>query len=145
MPCSSAAAPFTVLWGAAATDNDNLPALNPDAFRALRDMAGDGPARSFMEEYLLMLPVRTNTIVQGLGRSDLKACFGALAFLEVDSAVAGADRLVRHCGDLKRALEQSPYPDPESVKSALFEQIRLIVREAGRQGYLPGRKAPSDG
>jgi hypothetical protein len=52
------------------TKNADLPVLNREAFEALQDMAGNGPAKAILEEYLLMLLVWTDTVDPFAGRSE---------------------------------------------------------------------------
>lgn len=135
-PCSSVAAPFGI-QGAAVSDENDVPVLDCGMLQSLADEAGPTAAQTFMEEYLQMLPVRAAKILRGLASHDPDSAAEALVSLRATSAMAGALRLEKYCRDLERALNRGHWPDPKAAKAVLFANIRLLVREATRQGHLP--------
>jgi histidine phosphotransfer protein HptB len=115
----------------------DLPVLDDGALQVLRDEAGADAAQQFMEEYLVMLPVRAAKIFKGLTRGDTETTLDAITSLRVSSGMAGAQRLEAYCGTLENALKHGHAPDITAVKAVLFANIRLVVREASRRGHLP--------
>jgi hypothetical protein len=127
------------------TDDHDLPVLDDGPLQALKDEAGDAVARAFMEEYLLMLPLRAAKVIKGLAAEDIEPGIEALISLKVSSAMAGALRLEGYCGSLERALRRGHVPDAGAVKSVLLANIRMVVRKASHRGHLPTRRPGSDG
>jgi hypothetical protein len=119
------------------TDENDVPVLDTGALRSLADEAGTTAAQTFMDEYLQMLPVRAAKILRGLASHDPDSAAEPLVSLRASSAMAGALRLEGYCRDLERALNRGHRPDPKAVKAVLFANIRLLVREATRQGHVP--------
>ena len=115
----------------------DLPVLDDGALQALKDEAGEAVAQQFMEEYLVMLPVRAAKIFKGLTRGDDETTLEAIISLRVSSAMAGAQRLESYCASLESALKHGHSPDMAAVRAVLFANIRLVVREASRRGHLP--------
>jgi len=115
----------------------DLPVLDDGALQDLKEEAGDAVAQQFMEEYLVMLPVRAAKIFKGLTRGDTETTLEAIISLRVSSAMAGARRLESYCAGLESALKHGHSPDMTAVKAVLFANIRLVVREASRRGHLP--------
>ena len=123
----------------------DLPVLDDGALQNLRDEAGEAVAQQFMEEYLVMLPVRAAKIFKGLTRGDAETTLEAIISLRVSSGMAGAQRLESYCGSLESALKQGLSPDMTVVKAVLFANIRQVVREASRRGHLPPKShGPSE-
>ena len=123
----------------------DLPVLDDGALQVLRDEAGADAAQQFMEEYLVMLPVRAAKIFKGLTRGDTETTLDAITSLRVSSGMAGAQRLEAYCGTLENALKHGHAPDITAVKAVLFANIRLVVREASRRGHLPLKPQGSSG
>lgn len=123
----------------------DLPVLDDGALQDLRDEAGEDAAQKFMEEYLVMLPVRAAKIFKGLTRGDSETTLEALISLRVSSGMAGAQRLEAYCANLETALKHGHNPDMTAVKAVLFANIRQVVREASRRGHLPPRSHGSAG
>ncbi|MGN7249682.1 hypothetical protein [Arthrobacter sp. SAFR-014] len=117
----------------------DLPVLDDAALQDLSDEAGEDAAQKFMEEYLVMLPVRAARIFKGLTRGDTETSLEAIISLRVSSGMAGARRLESYCGSLESALKHGHSPDMTAVKAVLFANIRQVVREASRRGHLPPR------
>ncbi|MFF2315507.1 Hpt domain-containing protein [Arthrobacter sp. NPDC058097] len=115
----------------------DLPVLDDGALQVLTDEAGEDAAQKFMEEYLVMLPVRAAKIFKGLTRGDTETTLEAIISLRVSSGMAGAQRLEAYCGSLESALKHGHHPDMTAVKAVLFANIRQVVREASRRGHLP--------
>jgi histidine phosphotransfer protein HptB len=130
------------LQEAALSEEGLPPLLDPDAFQTMKDEAGDTVASAFMEEYLMMLPVRAAKIFKGLASAELAPAVEAITSLKVSSAMAGALRLEAYCSDLERALKHGQTPGQAAVKTELFANMRLVIREASRQGHL--RRRPKD-
>lgn len=126
----------------AVVEDQNLQVLDSAALNVLKDEAGDGASRRFVEEYLLMLPTRAARIIKGLAGEDPEPTSRALISLRVTSAMAGALRLEGFCADLERALERGRNPGTVSVKQLLFANIRLVVHAAAGQGYFPTHPQP---
>lgn len=123
----------------------DLPVLDDGALQNLTDEAGEAAARQFMEEYLVMLPVRAAKIFKGLTRGDAEATLEAITSLRVSSGMAGAQRLESYCASLESALRHGHSPDLTAVKAVLFANIRQVVREASRRGHLPPKTHDSPG
>ena len=123
----------------------DLPVLDDGALQDLKDEAGEAVALQFMEEYLVMLPVRAAKIFKGLIRGDIETTLEAIISLKVSSGMAGARRLEFYCGSLESALKHGHTPDMAAVKAVLFANIRLVVREASRRGHLPPKSHGSPG
>lgn len=123
-------------------DYQSLPVLDSAALRVLKEEAGDDASRRFVEEYLLMLPVRGARILKGLAGEDPEPASRALISLRVTSAMAGALRLEKLCNYLERALERGESPGTVSVKTVLFANVRLVVHAAAGQGYFPAHPQP---
>jgi len=121
----------------------DLPVLDDGALQDLKEEAGDAVAQQFMEEYLVMLPVRAAKIFKGLTRGDTETTLEAIISLRVSSAMAGARRLESYCAGLESALKHGHSPDMTAVKAVLFANIRLVVREASRRGHLPPKSQGS--
>jgi hypothetical protein len=124
--------------GGAVADDQDLPVLDGAVLRSMADEAGPAVAQAFIDEFLQLLPVRAATILRGLAGEDPAAAVEGLVSLKVTSAMAGALRLEGYCQKLEHALKHGHRPDQIAVKAVLFANIRLLVREATRQGYLPG-------
>jgi HPt (histidine-containing phosphotransfer) domain-containing protein len=123
----------------------DLPVLDDGALQNLKDEAGEAVAQQYMEEYLVMLPLRAAKIFKGLTRGDAETTLEAIISLRVSSGMAGAQRLEAYCGTLESALKQGHSPDMTAVKAVLFANIRQVVREASRRGHLPPKPhGPSD-
>lgn len=118
------------------TDDRDLPVLADGLFQELVEDAGEAVARAFMEEYFRILPVRAAKIFKGLSGKDLEPTLEALISLKVSSAMAGALRLEDYCRTLESALKDGHDPDTSTVRAVLFANIRLVIREASRRGYL---------
>jgi hypothetical protein len=114
--------------------------LDGAVLRSLADEAGRAVAQAFFEEYLQLLPVRAAAILRGLASDEPASAVEPLVSLRVTSAMAGGLRLEEYCQKLEQAVKRGHRPDPVAVKAVLFANIRLLVREATRQGYLPGRR-----
>ncbi len=128
---------------AAVADDQDLPVLDSHILRSLADEANPGVAQAFFDDYLQLLPVRAATILRGLASEDQADAIEGLVSLRVTSAMAGALRLEGYCRKLEHALTQGHRPDPTAVKAVLFANIRLLVREARRQGHLPSQRPDS--
>jgi hypothetical protein len=111
--------------------------LESGPLRILVEQAGSDVAQGFFDDYLQLLPVRSDNILRGLAAEELKPVRDAVVSLKVASAMAGALRLEGYSGELERQLVSGSRPDASAVKAALFSNIRLILREAGRHGHLP--------
>jgi hypothetical protein len=81
------------LKGDAVIENQSLPVLDGIALTFLEVEAGDPVTRRFVEEYLLMLPVRAARILKGLAGEDPEPGGQALMSLRVTSSMVGALRL----------------------------------------------------
>ena len=127
------------------TEEELPQVLDTDTFHALADEVGDAVASAFLDEYLTMLPARAAKIFKGLAGNDLEPTLEAIISLKASSAMAGAFRLEAYCCDLERALKLGRAPDLEAVKAVLFANIRLVIREASRQGHLRRRPKDTDG
>jgi histidine phosphotransfer protein HptB len=119
------------------TDDQELPVLDDGPLQELKNDAGDAAAQAFMEEYLLMLPVRAAKILKGLALGEVEVTTEALISLRVSSAMAGALRLEEYCRTLESALKRGHIPDTTAVRPILFANIRHVIREASRRGHLP--------
>ncbi|GAB15592.1 hypothetical protein ARGLB_085_02770 [Arthrobacter globiformis NBRC 12137] len=115
----------------------DLPVLDDGALQDLTEEAGEEVAQKFMEEYLVMLPVRAAKIFKGLTRGDTDTTLEAIISLRASSGMAGAQRLEAYCRSLESALKHGHNPDMTAVKAVLFANIRQVVREASRRGHLP--------
>jgi hypothetical protein len=125
--------------------DQDLPVLDDGALQDLKEEAGEAVAQQFMEEYLVMLPVRAAKIFKGLTRGDTETTLEAIISLRVTSGMAGARRLESYCGGLESALKHGHSPDMTAVKAVLFANIRLVVREASRRGHLPPKPHGTSG
>jgi HPt (histidine-containing phosphotransfer) domain-containing protein len=121
-------------------DDHELPVLDSSTLRSMADEAGLRTAQTFMDEYLQLLPKRAASVMRGLAGEDPAPALEALVSLKVTSAMAGALRLEGYCHKLEQALKRGHRPDPATVKAVLFANIRLLVREAARQGHLPAQQ-----
>jgi HPt (histidine-containing phosphotransfer) domain-containing protein len=125
---------------AAVADDQDLPVLDSRVLRSLADEAGPPVAQAYIDDYLQLLPVRAATILRGLAAEDQTDAIEGLVSLRVTSAMAGALRLEGYCRKLEQALKHGHRADPAAVKAVLFANIRLLVREARRQGHLPSQR-----
>ena len=121
------------------------PVLDDGALQSLTDEAGVDAAQRFLEEYLVLLPVRAAKIFKGLTRGDTETTLEAIISLRVSSGMAGAQRLEAYCASLESALKHGHNPDMTAVKAVLFANIRQVVREASRRGHLPPKSHGSPG
>lgn len=121
-------------------DDHELPVLDSSALRTIADEAGLRTAQAFIDEYLQLLPKRAASVMRGLAAEDPASALEALVSLRVTSAMAGAMRLEGYCQKVEQALKRGHRPDPATVKAVLFANIRLLVREAARQGHLPAQQ-----
>jgi len=128
---------------AAVADDQDLPVLDSRVLLSLADEANPGVAQAFFDDYLQLLPVRAATILRGLASEDQADAIEGLVSLRVSSAMAGALRLEGYCRKLEHVLKHGHRPDPAAVKAVLFANIRLLVREARRQGHLPSQRPDS--
>ncbi|MBT2523379.1 hypothetical protein [Arthrobacter sp. ISL-28] len=121
-------------------DDHQLPVLDSAALQSMADEAGLRTAQTFFDEYLQLLPKRAASVMRGLAAEDPASALEALVSLRVTSAIAGALRLEGYCRKVEQALRRGHKPDPAAVKAVLFANIRLLVREAARQGHLPAQQ-----
>ena len=127
------------------TEEDLPPVLDTDTFHAWKDEVGDAVATAFLDEYLTMLPARAAKIFKGLAGNDLEPTLEAIISLKTSSAMVGAFRLEAYCSDLERALKLGRAPDQGAIRVVLSANMRLVIREASRQGHLRNRPRDSDG
>jgi HPt (histidine-containing phosphotransfer) domain-containing protein len=127
------------------TEEELPQVLDTDTFQALTDEVGEDVARAFLDEYLTMLPARAAKIFKGLAGNDLEPTLEAIISLKASSAMVGAFRLEAYCSDLERALKLGRAPDQGAIRAVLSANMRLVIREASRQGHLRNRPRDSDG
>jgi HPt (histidine-containing phosphotransfer) domain-containing protein len=124
------------------TGGDDVPVLDSGPLQNLADEVGPAFAQAFIDDYLQMLPGRAAKILQGLASGDLRAARDAVVSLRATSAMAGALRLERCCQELEFRIRRGQRLDPVTVKAVLYANIRLLVREAARQGHIPQSRRP---
>lgn len=125
-----------LLSGPGSMGADSL-VLEGGPLRVLAEQAGSDVAQAFFDDYLQLLPMRSENILRGLAAEELRPVRDAVVSLKVASAMAGALRLEEYSRELERQLVSGSRPDASAVKAALFSNIRLILRDAGRHGHLP--------
>lgn len=124
----------------------DLPVLDGAQLQLLKDETDEAIAEAFIEQYLVMLPVRAAKILKRLDGESLEPAIDAVTSLRVSSAMAGALRLEGYCSELERALTREHRPASSAVKAVLFANIRLVVSDAANQGHLsPCAQGPADG
>lgn len=119
------------------TGGDEVPVLDGGPLQALANEVGPAFAQAFIDDFLQMLPGRAAKILHGLAGGDLRAARDAVVSLKATSAMAGALRLERCCQELELRIRRGQRLDPLAVKAVLYANIRLLVREAARQGHIP--------
>ncbi|WP_185982248.1 Hpt domain-containing protein [Arthrobacter sp. KBS0703] len=119
------------------TGGDEVPVLDSGPLQTLAEEVGPAFAQAFIDDFLQMLPGRAAKILHGLAGGDLRAARDAVVSLKATSAMAGALRLERCCQELEFRIRRGQRLDPLTVRAVLFANIRLLVREAARQGHIP--------
>ena len=116
---------------------DDIPVLDAGPLQVLAAEVGPAFAEAFIDDYLQMLPERASKILRALAGGDPRMAADAVVSLRATSAMAGALRLERCCKELESRIRRGQRLEPDAVRAVLYANIRLLVREAGRQGYLP--------
>ena len=116
---------------------EDIPILDPRPLQTLATEVGPAFAEAFIDDYLQMLPDRASKILRALAGGDPRMAADAVVSLKATSAMAGARRLERCCKDLESRIRRGQRLEPDAVRAVLYANIRLLVREAGRQGHLP--------
>ncbi|MDQ0865586.1 Hpt domain-containing protein [Arthrobacter globiformis] len=119
------------------TGPDDIPVLDAGPLQVLSAEVGPAFAEAFIDDYLQMLPERASKILRALAGGDPRMAADAVVSLRATSAMAGALRLERCCKELESRIRRGQRLEPDAVRAVLYANIRLLVREAGRQGYLP--------
>lgn len=123
------------------TGGDDVPVLDSGPLQTLANEVGPAFAQAFIDDFLQMLPGRAAKILHGLAGGDLRAARDAVVSLRATSAMAGALRLERCCQELELRIRRGQRLDPLGVKAVLYANIRLLVREAARQGHIQQSRA----
>ena len=119
------------------TGTEDTPVLDSGPLQVLATEVGPAFAEAFMDDYLQMLPERASKILKALAGGDPRMAADAVVSLRATSAMAGALRLERCCKELELRIRRGQRLEPDAVRAVLYANIRLLVREAGRQGHLP--------
>ncbi len=117
-------------------NGQDLPALSDGALQDLKDDVGEVVARAYVQEYLIMLPLRAAKVFNALSRENTAESLDAVVSLRTSSAMAGALRLESYCRDLEIGLRHGQVPDVSAVKVVLAANIRQVIREASLRGHL---------
>ncbi|MFF2317356.1 Hpt domain-containing protein [Arthrobacter sp. NPDC058097] len=120
---------------------EDIPVLDAGPLQTLAAEVGPAFAEAFIDDYLQMLPDRASKILRALTGGDPRMAADAVVSLRATSAMAGALRLERCCKELESRIRRGQRLEPDAVRAVLYANIRLLVREAGRQGYLPQSRA----
>lgn len=67
-----------------------------------------------------------------LASGDMEVVMDALLSLRITSSMAGAHRLERYCRQLEHQPRYSPWPDSETVRTALSTHAGMILVEGRR-------------
>jgi HPt (histidine-containing phosphotransfer) domain-containing protein len=116
---------------------EDIPVLDAGPLQTLAIEVGPAFAEAFIDDYLQMLPDRASKILRALASGDPRMAADAVVSLKATSAMAGALRLERCCKELEARIRRGQRLEPDAVRAVLYANIRLLVREAGRQGHLP--------
>ncbi|APX03709.1 MULTISPECIES: Hpt domain-containing protein [Arthrobacter] len=116
---------------------EDTPVLDTGPLQVLATEVGPAFAEAFMDDYLQMLPERASKILRALASGDPRMAADAVVSLRATSAMAGALRLERCCSELEARIRRGQRLEPDAIRAVLYANIRLLVREAGRQGHLP--------
>jgi HPt (histidine-containing phosphotransfer) domain-containing protein len=116
---------------------EDIPILDAGPLQTLATEVGPAFAEAFIDDYLQMLPDRASKILRALAGGDPRMAADAVVSLKATSAMAGALRLERCCKELESRIRRGQRLEPDAVRAVLYANIRLLVREAGRQGHLP--------
>ncbi|GAB16032.1 Hpt domain-containing protein [Arthrobacter globiformis] len=127
------------------TGPDDIPVLDAGPLQVLAAEVGSAFAEAFIDDYLQMLPERASKILRALAGGDPRMAADAVVSLRATSAMAGALRLERCCKELESRIRRGQRLEPDAVRAVLYANIRLLVREAGRQGYLPQSRPKGQG
>jgi HPt (histidine-containing phosphotransfer) domain-containing protein len=127
------------------TGPDDIPVLDAGPLQVLAAEVGSAFAEAFIDDYLQMLPERASKILRALAGGDPRMAADAVVSLKATSAMAGARRLERCCKELESRIRRGQRLEPDAVRAVLYANIRLLVREAGRQGYLPQSRPKGQG
>jgi HPt (histidine-containing phosphotransfer) domain-containing protein len=119
------------------TGPEDIPVLDTGPLRVLAAEVGPAFAEAFIDDYLQMLPERASKILRALAGRDPRMAADAVVSLRATSAMAGALRLERCCKELESRIRRGQRLEPDAVRAVLYANIRLLVREAGRQVHLP--------
>ena len=122
------------------TGAEDIPVLDAGPLQVLATEVGPAFAEAFMDDYLQMLPERASKILRALAGGDARIAADAVVSLRATSAMAGALRLERCCKELESRIRRGQRLEPDAIRAVLYANIRLLVREAGRQGHLPRSK-----
>lgn len=122
------------------TGAEDIPVLDAGPLQVLAAEVGPAFAEAFMDDYLQMLPERASKILRALAGGDARIAADAVVSLRATSAMAGALRLERCCRELESRIRRGQRLEPDAIRAVLYANIRLLVREAGRQGHLPRSK-----
>jgi HPt (histidine-containing phosphotransfer) domain-containing protein len=124
-------------WRCDVTGIEDIPVLDAGPLQVLAAEVGPAFAEAFIDDYLQMLPDRASKILRALASGDARMAADAVVSLRATSAMAGALRLERCCKELESRVRRGQRLEPDAVRAVLYANIRLLVREAGRQGHLP--------
>ena len=116
---------------------EDTPVLDTGPLQVLATEVGPAFAEAFMDDYLQMLPERASKILRALASGDPRMAADAVVSLRATSAMAGALRLERCCSELEARIRRGQRLEPDAIRAVLYANIRLLVREASRQGHLP--------
>ena len=116
---------------------EDTPVLDAGPLQVLATEVGPAFAEAFMDDFLQMLPERASKILRALAGGDPRMAADAVVSLRATSAMAGALRLERCCKELESRIRHGQRLEPDAIRAVLYANIRLLVREAGRQGHLP--------
>ncbi|MGN7250186.1 Hpt domain-containing protein [Arthrobacter sp. SAFR-014] len=119
------------------TGTEDVPVLDAGPLQVLAAEVGPAFAEAFIDDYLQMLPDRASKILRALASGDARLAADAVVSLRATSAMAGALRLERCCKELESRIRRGQRLEPDAVRAVLYANIRLLVREAARQGHLP--------
>lgn len=119
--------------------DESLPVLDPAPLLHLTAHTGETSAQRFLAEYLEMLPSRVTRVIRCLRSSDVEASKDAVVSLKVTSAMAGAVRMARYCGELEDTLAAQRVPDAAAVLVGMSKTSRLYIRQVRQCRVKRGR------
>lgn len=121
-------------------DDTDLPLLDPGVLDRLRDELedDDGVWRVFVQNFISLLPDRTQMLRVTLTTGDLAGALDAVLSLKTSSEMVGAERLAALALNLERSLRTyGRQGDPDEVLPKLAAaHLRPIVKCGRQTTYL---------